>query len=365
MRHGLKIKKIGRNASHRKATLQSMSISLIAHKRITTTLGKARALRIFVEPILHHAKDASTNSRRQAFRRLQSKDAVKALYGEVASAIADRPGGYTRIVKLGQRDGDSAEMAIVEIVDFNDVKPEGAAQTKRRTRRSRTARPAVAGATPAAGRKAASGDDLTRIFGVGPVFATALRDAGIGTFARLAKADLQTLRDIIESGTRTTDEGANEETWAEQARLAAAGDWDGLAAFAEAQKAAGGTTHTPAATPEASADEPPAVVTPAAEETEAEPPAVVAPAAEAADAETESDDAAPDDVAPDTTGAEAAKAEAVVNDSATPDTTGNPVIPQTPQDSDHPDAEQGAAPLTGEPPPESEPTNRGRSGHRG
>ena len=108
MRHGLKIKKIGRNASHRKATLQSMSISLIAHKRITTTLGKARALRIFVEPILHRAKDTSTNSRRQAFRRLQDKEAVKTLYSEVASAIADRPGGYTRIVKLGQRDGDAA-----------------------------------------------------------------------------------------------------------------------------------------------------------------------------------------------------------------------------------------------------------------
>ena len=157
MRHGLKIKKIGRDAAHRKATLQSMSISLIAHKRITTTLGKARALRMFVEPILHHAKDTSTNSRRQAFRRLQDKEAVKTLYSEVASAIADRPGGYTRIVKLGQRDGDAAEMAIVEIVDFNDVKPEGTKQTRRRTRRSRggstdaeTTAPKATGKTPAA-----------------------------------------------------------------------------------------------------------------------------------------------------------------------------------------------------------------------
>ena len=137
MRHGLKIKKIGRNAAHRKATLQSMSIALITHKRIETTLGKARALRIFVEPILNRAKDPSTGARRQAFRRLQDKEAVKALYGEVASAIADRPGGYTRIVKIGQRAGDAAEMAVIEIVDFNDVRPEGAAQTKRRTRRSR------------------------------------------------------------------------------------------------------------------------------------------------------------------------------------------------------------------------------------
>ncbi len=138
MRHGLKIKKIGRTAAHRKATLQSMSIALIEHKRITTTFGKAKALRIYVEPIINRSKDASTNSRRMAFSRLQNKDAVKRLYDEVASAVADRPGGYTRIVKLGQRAGDSAEMAIIELVDFNDVKPEGAAQTTRRTRRSRS-----------------------------------------------------------------------------------------------------------------------------------------------------------------------------------------------------------------------------------
>lgn len=157
MRHGLKIKKIGRNAAHRKATLQSMSIALITHKRIETMLGKAKALRVFVEPILNRAKDTSTNSRRQAFRRLQSKDAVKALYGEVASAIADRPGGYTRIVKIGQRAGDAAEMAIIEIVDFNDVRPEGAAQTKRRTRRSRgrSGSDATATAAPKAAQQTA------------------------------------------------------------------------------------------------------------------------------------------------------------------------------------------------------------------
>ena len=137
MRHGKKILKIGRNASHRKATLQSMSAALLEHKRITTTFGKAKALRRFVEPILTHAKDDSTHSRRQAFRKLNDKEAVKTLYNEVAGLIGDRPGGYTRIVKLGQRGGDAAEMAIVELVDFNDVKPEGASGTKRKTRRSR------------------------------------------------------------------------------------------------------------------------------------------------------------------------------------------------------------------------------------
>ena len=140
MKHGKKILKIGRTASHRKATLQSMSAALIEHKRITTTFGKAKALRRFVEPVLTHAKDDSTHSRRQAFRKLNDKEAVKALYNEVAGMIGDRPGGYTRIVKLGQRAGDAAEMAIVELVDFNDVKPEGGGGTKRKTRRSRSRR---------------------------------------------------------------------------------------------------------------------------------------------------------------------------------------------------------------------------------
>lgn len=137
MKHGNKILKIGRNASHRKATLQSMSAALLEHKRITTTFGKAKALRRFVEPIITRSKDASTHGRRQAFRRLGDKEAVKRLYDEIAEVVGDRPGGYTRIVKLGQRGGDAAEMAIVELVDFNDVKPEGSTGTKKKTRRSR------------------------------------------------------------------------------------------------------------------------------------------------------------------------------------------------------------------------------------
>ncbi len=137
MKHGNKILKIGRNASHRKATLQSMSAALLEHKRIKTTFGKAKALRRFVEPIITHAKDDSTHSRRQAFRKLNDKEAVKRLYDEVAEVVGDRPGGYTRIVKLGQRAGDAAEMAIVELVDFNDVKPDGSKSSSKKTRRSR------------------------------------------------------------------------------------------------------------------------------------------------------------------------------------------------------------------------------------
>lgn len=136
MKHGKKILKIGRNASHRKATLQSMSAALIEHKRITTTFGKAKALRRFVEPIITTSKDDSTHGRRQAFRRLGDKEAVKRLYNEIADVVGDRPGGYTRIVKLGQRGGDAAEMAIIELVDFNDVKPEGSSGSRKKTRRS-------------------------------------------------------------------------------------------------------------------------------------------------------------------------------------------------------------------------------------
>lgn len=136
MKHGKKILKMGRTASHRKATLQSMSAALFEHKRIKTTLGKAKALRRYVEPIITTAKDDSTHARRLAFKKLGDKQAVKTLYNEVAPEVGNRPGGYTRIVKLGQRGGDAAEMAIVELVDYNDVQPEGSAGgSKKRTRR--------------------------------------------------------------------------------------------------------------------------------------------------------------------------------------------------------------------------------------
>ena len=151
MRHAKKIKKIGRTHAHRKATMAALSTSLIEHKRITTTLPKAKALRSFVEPLINRAKEDTTHNRRQVFRRLQSKEAVKTLFGEVAEALGDRPGGYTRIVKLGQRGGDSAEMAVIELVDFNDVKPEGGSSGKKKTRRSRrkSSSPTPAAATAA------------------------------------------------------------------------------------------------------------------------------------------------------------------------------------------------------------------------
>lgn len=135
MRHAKKRHRLGRTASHRKATLQALSAALIRHKRITTTETKAKALRVFIEPIITRAKEDTTHNRREAFRHLQDKEAVHGLFEEVVEAVGDRPGGYTRVIKLGKRSGDAAELAVIELVDFNDVKPEGGGSSKKRTRR--------------------------------------------------------------------------------------------------------------------------------------------------------------------------------------------------------------------------------------
>ena len=120
MRHGKKINHLGRTDSHRKAMLANMASSLILHKRITTTLAKAKALRVYVEPILTKAKNDTTHSRRTVFSYLQDKETVTILFREVAEKIANRPGGYTRIIKMENRLGDNAEMAIMELVDYNE-----------------------------------------------------------------------------------------------------------------------------------------------------------------------------------------------------------------------------------------------------
>lgn len=140
MRHRKKFNHLGRTASHRKALLKNLSIALITHKRIRTTLAKAKALRQHVEPIITFSKDNSTHSRREVFKRLQNKEAVKELFGVVAPKVGDRPGGYTRVIRTGFRRGDGAEMALIELVDFNEVytgKIEKEVVKKKRTRRGR------------------------------------------------------------------------------------------------------------------------------------------------------------------------------------------------------------------------------------
>jgi len=151
MRHNKKFKHLNRSASHRHAMLANMAISLIMHKRITTTLAKAKALRKYVEPLLTRSKTDSTASRRLVFRYLQNKYAVTELFQNISVKIADRPGGYTRILKLGFRPGDGADMCFIELVDYNEnmLKTEKTAKKTRRSRRSKDAETAEATAAPA------------------------------------------------------------------------------------------------------------------------------------------------------------------------------------------------------------------------
>ena len=135
MRHGKKFNHLGRTAAHRKAMLSNMACSLIEHKRINTTVAKAKALRSFVEPIISRSKDDSTHSRRMAFRRLKSKHAVSELFRNVGPAVANRDGGYTRIIRTGFRPGDNADMCMIELVDFNTIYGTEAKAKKKRTRR--------------------------------------------------------------------------------------------------------------------------------------------------------------------------------------------------------------------------------------
>jgi len=141
MRHGKKHNHLGRKTGHRKAMLKNMAGSLIEYKRINTTLAKAKALRVFVEPIITKAKTDTTHSRRVVFRYLQNKSAVTELFGPISTKVGDRPGGYTRIIKTGFRKSDGAEMAMIELVDFNELmlnaKPSGGASKRKRTRRKK------------------------------------------------------------------------------------------------------------------------------------------------------------------------------------------------------------------------------------
>jgi large subunit ribosomal protein L17 len=139
MRHQKKFNHLGRKSAHRKAMLSNMAASLIMHKRIHTTVAKAKALRIFVEPLITKSKEDTTHSRRTVFSLLQSKEAVTELFREISKKIMDRPGGYTRILKTGNRFGDNAEMCIIELVDYNEAMMAGKDESKSKsTRRKRT-----------------------------------------------------------------------------------------------------------------------------------------------------------------------------------------------------------------------------------
>src|SRR5580658_5104941 len=140
MRHGDKINNLGRTASHRRALLSNLAIQLITHKKIVTTLAKAKSLRTYVEPLVTKAKDNTTHQRRVVFSYLQDKEAITELFDTIAAKVAGRPGGYTRIIKLGARVGDNAETALIELVDFNEIYGKGKGEAKeaagKKTRRA-------------------------------------------------------------------------------------------------------------------------------------------------------------------------------------------------------------------------------------
>jgi large subunit ribosomal protein L17 len=137
MRHGDKINNLGRTSSHRKALLKNLACELITHKRINTTLAKAKALRKFIEPLITKAKENSTHQRRVVFSYLQRKEAVTELFGPIAEKIGGRPGGYTRIIKLGIRVGDNAETAMIELVDYNEIYGKGKGELKETAKKTR------------------------------------------------------------------------------------------------------------------------------------------------------------------------------------------------------------------------------------
>ena len=268
--------------------LSNMAASLILHKRIETTVAKAKELRMYVEPLLTKAKDDSTHSRRMVFRKLRDKEPVKELFDVVADKIADRPGGYTRIIKLGSRLGDSAETCMMELVDFNETYLLSNADKPTRTRRSRrggkksedettdspvkaeaidqeatmksgaadmaeadapeeiqaleatteteieeTASIAASSAeeeTAPVAEANAEPDDLTKVEGIGPVIAEVLTEAGLNTFAKVADSTPEVIREIMDAaGSQFASH--DPATWPQQAKLAADGKWDELKAW--------------------------------------------------------------------------------------------------------------------------------------
>ena len=157
MRHGKKFNHLGRQTAHRKAMLANMACSLIEHKRINTTVAKAKALKQFVEPMITKSKEDTTHNRRIVMSRLRQKDAVAELFRDVAPKIGDRPGGYTRIIKLGNRLGDNADMAMIELVDYNELYTAG--KPEKKTRRSRRGGSKAKATAPAATETKASNEE--------------------------------------------------------------------------------------------------------------------------------------------------------------------------------------------------------------
>lgn len=162
MRHLKKGRKLGRTPSHRKATLAALSVALIKEHRIVTTVPKAKELRTFVEPLITKAKEDTSHNRRQVFSKIKDKEALTHLFEEVAEKAKDRPGGYTRVVKLGYRSGDNAQMAVIELVDYNDIKPKDS-KKKKRTRRAGKSKKSTSSGSSSTGKKESKSDTESEV----------------------------------------------------------------------------------------------------------------------------------------------------------------------------------------------------------
>jgi large subunit ribosomal protein L17 len=199
MRHGKQHNHLGRKTAHRHAMLSNMASSLIIHKRIETTVAKAKALRMFVEPLITKAKDDKTHNRRVVFSYLTDKEAIKELFGIVAEKVADRPGGYTRIIKLPNRLGDNAEMCLMELVDFNEVMLAESADKPVKTRRSRRA-------------GAGSGSGTEKKEAVAPLAQTAVEEPSAEVIVEDTAEDVVAVQEEIATEIVETVEEASEET---------------------------------------------------------------------------------------------------------------------------------------------------------
>lgn len=208
MRHQIKGKKLNRTASHRKATLRSLSIALIKNERIVTTTTKAKELRRIIEPLITRAKDDTTHNRREVFSFLHDNDSTSKLFNEIAPKCATRPGGYTRVIKLGTRQGDGAEVAVIELVDYNDVRPDTAGTKKKRTRRGGTkaAKPAAAAAPVAETVVEKVADKAAEV--VEDVKET-VSDA-VETVAEVVEDVVEAVEDKVEEITGSAEESADE-----------------------------------------------------------------------------------------------------------------------------------------------------------
>ena len=250
MRHGDKIKNLGRTASHRRALMSNLACQLIEHKRITTTLTKAKSLRVYVEPLITRSKEDNMHNRRVVFSYLQDKEAIKELFGTIGDKVASRPGGYTRIIKLPRRFGDAADLGMIELVDFNELYKKTGTDDTKKTRRSRRGSStekkgddpkATENAPKAEVQEAATTttattvDDLTIVEGIGPKVAEVLNANGINSFAELAAKSTDEIKAILDASEGHFN-AVDTTSWAQQAQMSAEGKMYELKAWQDELK---------------------------------------------------------------------------------------------------------------------------------